>query len=279
MTGLLCGRGLELRYGSFRALAGVDAELLAGTLTAVLGPNGAGKTSLLRLMAGTLAPTAGEISLLGQPLSGLTRRAIAQRLAVVPQDVLVPFPFRVEELVAMGRAPHLGAFGREGPADREAVAGALARVGMQAFASRRFPTLSGGERQRVLLARALAQAPRALLLDEPTAHMDLGHALETFELLRRWIAGDAGERAALVVTHDLMLAGRFADEIVLLHGGTVGAQGAPREVLTAERIAHVYGVEADVTLDGAGRPLIVARRARMEYIAAPDASDSAHPRA
>lgn len=276
MTALLHGRGLELSYGKFRALADVEVELPAGVLAAILGPNGAGKTSLLRLLAGTRKANDGEVTLGGAPLSSLSRREIAQQMAVVPQEVLVPFPFRVAELVAMGRAPHLGPFGREGPRDRNCVAEALRRVGMEAFAGRRFPTLSAGEKQRVLLARALAQTPRALLLDEPTAHMDLGRGLETFELVRAWIAESPGERGALVVTHDLLLAGRFADQIVLLAGGAVTSRGAPRDVLTRECIARVYGVEAEVSLDEAGRPRIVARRSRMQYIAPPDAERPPH---
>jgi iron complex transport system ATP-binding protein len=276
VSALLEGRGLGLRYGGFHALADIDVALAPGALVAVLGPNGAGKTSLLRLLAGTLRPTSGAAALGGRPIASLSRRAIARELAVVPQDVLVPFPFRVRELVAMGRAPYLGAFGREGPSDRARVDDALAHVGLLAFAERRFPTLSAGEKQRALLARALAQAPRALLLDEPTAHMDLGRAFETFELVRAWIAERGGERGALVVTHDLMLAGRFADRIVLLAGGAVAADGAPREALTPERIARVYGVEAEVSLDDAGRPRIVARRSRIDYIAAPDAANRPH---
>jgi iron complex transport system ATP-binding protein len=276
---LLAGRGLTLRYGAVQALARVDLELCEGRLDAVLGPNGAGKTSLLRLLAGTLRPMAGDVTLGGVELRALGRRAVAQRLAVVPQEVAVPFPFRADEMVMMGRAPHLGAFGREGPRDRELVAAALDRVGMRRFAARRFPTLSAGERQRVLLARALAQSPSALLLDEPTAHMDLGHALATFELVREWVGEMPQSRTALVVTHDLVLAGRFADEIVLLDRGALVARGTPREVLTPERIAQVYGVEADVSLDETGRPRIIARRARIDYIAAPDAPDSSHARA
>jgi iron complex transport system ATP-binding protein len=188
-------------------------------------------------------------------------------IAAVPQETSVPFPFRVEEMVAMGRAPLLGPLGREGPRDRDVTREALAALGLSTLAHRSFPTLSGGEKQRVLLARALAQESPLLLLDEPTAHMDLGHRIHTFEWLREWIGQRSAARGALVVTHDLVLAARFADAVVLLDQGQVVAQGDPRQVLTPDRIGTVYGVDAMLSEDTLGRPMIVALRSRIRYVA------------
>jgi iron complex transport system ATP-binding protein len=247
-------------------LRDVSFELPCGTLLAVIGPNGAGKTTLARLLCGVLAPDVGEVELRGQPLAALSRREVARRIAVVPQELALDFPFQVREMVAMGRAPHLGALARERPVDVAAVERALAELGLIPLATRTFPTLSGGEKQRVLLARARAQEADLLLLDEPTAHMDLGHRLHAFEWLRGWLDAEPAQRAALVVTHELELAARFADAVLLLDRGSVAAAGPPGEVLQPERIGAVYQVEARL-LEAAGRPHVVAVRSRIHYTA------------
>jgi iron complex transport system ATP-binding protein len=256
-------------FGPRVVLDRVTLALVPGELMALVGPNGAGKTTLLRVLSGVLPARRGEVRVRGAPLAALARRAVALELAVVSQELTVPFPYRVRELVAMGRAPRLGAFGREGPADAAAVQEALRALGLEEFSERSYATLSGGEKQRTALARALAQETDALLLDEPTAHMDLGHRLHTFEWLRAWIAVRRERRAVLVVTHDLSLAAQHADRIALLASGRIAAIGAPREVLTPERLEAVYAVEARVTDDGAGNPLVVAVRSRIGYIAEP----------
>ena len=270
---LLAASGVSHAFAGTPVLTSVDLALRPGQLLLVVGPNGSGKTTLVRILAGVLAARSGEIELAERPLSTYSRREVARRLAVVPQEMLVPFPYRVREMVAMGRAPFLGALGREGPRDREVVEGALASLGLTPLAERIFPTLSGGEKQRVVLARALAQESPLLLLDEPTAHMDLGHRVHTFEWLRAWIAAKPLERGVLLVTHDLLLAVRFADAVVLLDRGRVVAQGEPFEVLTPERIGAVYGVDTTVTEDEEGRPLVVAVRSRIRY---PEPSDGAN---
>ncbi len=252
---LIEARDLRHAYGERHVLDGVSLALRPGRLVVVAGPNGAGKTTLLRALAGTLRPDAGAVLLAGAAHETLSRREVAQRLAVVPQDSHVPFPFRVREMVALGRAPFLGPFGREAPSDQARTEAALAELDLQGLAERAYPSLSGGEKQRVLLARAHAQGVSIWLLDEPTAHMDLGHRLHCWEWVRAWLAADPG-RGCLLVTHDLVLAARFADELVLLERGRVAAQGAPAEVLTPERIAAVYGVEARVGADEDGRPLL-----------------------
>jgi iron complex transport system ATP-binding protein len=263
-------RSVSHAYGEARVLEDASLALEPGELLVLLGPNGAGKTTLLRALAGLLEPQRGDVALRGASLRTLTRRQLARALAIVPQELVVPFPYRVHELVAMGRAPHLGAFGREGARDRAAIDRALARVGLGPFARRSYATLSGGEKQRVALARALAQEADLLLLDEPTAHMDLGHRLHTFEWLRAWIAERRDARAVLAVTHDLALAAQFGDRIGLLSGGRLLACGAPRDVLTRERIAAVYGVDARVEYEADGAPRVVALRSRIGYIRQPD---------
>jgi iron complex transport system ATP-binding protein len=264
-TPLLDAAEVRHAYGPLTVLDGIDVALWPARLHVIVGPNGAGKTTLVRILSGVLRAQDGAVRLRGRPIRSIGRREIARELAIVPQELLVPFPYTVREMVAMGRAPRLGPLGREGHEDRQSVERALVRLGLGEFAGRRFPTLSAGEKERVALARALAQEANLLLLDEPTAHMDLGHRVHTFEWLREWIDEAPELRAVLVVTHDLVLAARFADELILLHRGRVVAAGIPSEVLTPERIAEVYGVEAQVTRDGEGRPAFVALRSLIRY--------------
>jgi iron complex transport system ATP-binding protein len=265
--------------GVVEVLHGVGLRVRYGELVSVLGPNGAGKTTLARIVSGVLRPSRGDVELTGRPIASLSRREIARHLAVVPQEGSVPFPYEVREMVSMGRAPRLGPLGHLGEGDRAAVQRALDQLGLSDMAERRYPTLSGGEKQRVLLARALAQEAPALLLDEPTAHMDLGHRLFAFEQVRGWVDEAPAERAALVVSHDLSVAARFADRVLVLHRGQVAAEGPPAQALTAELIARVYGAEARVETDANGRPVIVALRSRIRYIARPDGHDPKRPRA
>jgi iron complex transport system ATP-binding protein len=273
MPPMIHARGLHHRFGARAVLDGVDLDLSPGECLIVLGPNGAGKTTLLRILSGVLAPDRGDVRLGGAPVAALAPREIARRLAVVPQELVVPFPYLVRELVAMGRAPHLGPLGRERSEDRRVVERTLAELGLGDLAERAFPTLSGGEKQRVLLARARAQEAPALLLDEPTAHMDLGHRLRAFEWITAWVAAAADSRAALIVTHDLSLAARFAHRIVLLDRGRIAGEGPPAAVLTPRLIESVYGVEAEVRSDETGAIDVVARRSRIRYHGGADGTD------
>ncbi|MCP4007148.1 MAG: ABC transporter ATP-binding protein [bacterium] len=252
MSSPLSATGLSHAYGSSRVLRDVDFSFASGKLVIVVGPNGSGKTTLARILSGVLKPQSGRVLLDGQELATLSHRKIAQSLAVVPQDTSIPFPYSVEEMVAMGRAPFLGALGRESEVDRQTVAGALAELDLVDLYQRDYSTLSGGEKQRVLLARARAQDTDKLLLDEPTAHMDIGHRLHCFEWLRSWLDAAHGLRSAAVITHDLMLAAHFADTLVLLHHGSVVCSGPAETVLTRQRIAEVYGVDARVDRDPEG---------------------------
>jgi len=240
-------------YRGGAVLRDVSFSVGVGELVGLCGPNGAGKSTLLRLLLGLHAPSAGRVTLGGEPLPSLSRREIARRAALLPQDAPGDVPLSVRESVSLGRLPHLGRLQPETAADLEAVARALAATDTTALAERPLTELSGGERQRAHLARALAQEAPLLLLDEPIAGLDIAHQLAVLDLLRATVDGG---RAVVVALHDLGLAARRCDRILLLAGGALDADAAPGAVLTRETLARVFGVRADVRLDAAGRPLI-----------------------
>jgi iron complex transport system ATP-binding protein len=213
-------------------------------MLAVVGPNGSGKSTLLRVASGVLAPLAGRVLVAGHDVQRYSRRELARLTAVVPQDTLVEFPFSVEELVLMGRAPHLGRFGFPGARDLSIAREAMLRVGVEHLARRALPELSGGERQRVIIARALVQEPRILLLDEPTAHLDIRHQVEIYDLMAELNA----ERGLTIVSvlHDLNLAAMYFPRVALLSDGRLYGVGATAEVLTYSTIRSVYGTEVYV---------------------------------
>jgi iron complex transport system ATP-binding protein len=236
---------LEVRDVTFRypraprdVLVNASCAARAGEFVALLGPNGSGKTTLLRVALGLLKPDTGTVQILERPARAWTRRELARVVGVVPQREDNLFPQRVRETVLLGRYPHLSIWGTERPEDRAAAQRALERCDVAAFADRWLWTLSGGEYQRVRIARALAQEPRLLVLDEPTASLDVRHEMELFELIRSLVDGE--RLAALLVTHDVNLAARFADRVVLLSDGAVAAAGAPAEVLRREIVEAVF---------------------------------------
>jgi iron complex transport system ATP-binding protein len=231
----------------------VSFGVAAGELVALCGPNGAGKSTLLRLLLGLHAPSAGGVTLAGLPVASLSRREIARHAALLPQDAPADVPLSVREAVALGRLPHLGRLQPETAADAAAVARALAATDTTALAERPIAELSGGERHRVHLARALAQEAPLLLLDEPIAGLDVAHQLAAMDLLRA--TADAG-RAVVVALHDLALAARRCDRMLLLADGALLADARPADVLTRETLARVFGVHADVRVDAAGRPVV-----------------------
>ena len=256
---ILQAEGLEVRYtGAPRpALAGVSARVAPGELVAVAGPNGSGKTTLVRAVTGLVPLSSGSVRVEGRPLGEWRRADLARVLGVVPQREDIVFPLRVEEAVMLGRYARLGPLGAPGSADHQAVASALARCDAVALARRSTDTLSGGEWQRVRLARALAQEPSVLLLDEPTASLDVRHEMEILELIRDLV--DHG-LAGLVITHQLNLAARFADRIVLLNEGRVVAEGSPAEVLRKDTLDAVFQWPIAVTTWRDGSPQLVPLR-------------------
>jgi len=259
--GQTAARGLRFESVSYH-LAGrtllrdVSFEVAPGEVVGLLGRNGVGKTTLLRLASRTLQPDAGVIRFDGRAIETIPRRELARTLASVPQDNHVPFPFLAGELVLMGRAPHQGLLGFESAQDLEIAREAMRRVGVEGLANRSVLELSGGERQLVVFARAIAQRPRLLLLDEPTAFLDLRHRIDVLREVRRLASGD---RAALVVSHDLGLAARVCDRLLILAGGTLLAQGPPAKVLSRSIIEQAFGIEVRVETQSDGLPIVVPR--------------------
>ena len=232
------------RQAPQRAVGGVSLDVARGALLGILGPNGSGKTTLLKILGGLIAPSGGEVTLDGRPLARWTRRELARRIAIVPQELHPAFDYSVIEMALMGRFPHLGAFAVEGPDDIAIAREALAATGAAPFERRRFSTLSGGEKQRVILAAALAQQADILLLDEPTASLDPGHQLDIAALL---VELNRTRGLTLVVaTHDLNLAASMCAELVMLRGGVAIASGPTREVLTGRNLQRLYDLDADV---------------------------------
>jgi iron complex transport system ATP-binding protein len=281
MDPLLSVRGLRCGYGPCEVLAGVDLDVRPGELVGLLGPNGSGKTTLLRAVTGVASPAAGTVLVGGAPAARLSARDLARRAAVVPQDTAAAFPFTVAEVVEMGRYAHRGPFDGPTAADAAAVRSALARAGAAGLAGRDVDALSAGERQRVLLARALAQDTPLLLVDEPTAHLDIRHQVGMLELLRDLATGRASEgeassppgagngergprpaRAVLAVLHDLNLASRYCTRIALLKDGRIAADGLPEEVLTPARIQDVFRAEVEVLRVDGETHIVVGRSLR-----------------
>lgn len=263
---LLSASGLRFRYpGAARpALDGVEVSVPAGSLVGVIGPNGSGKSTLVKVLLGALEPGDGDVRLLGRSLSSWSRRELARRVGVVPQTETVTFPVSVREFVQMGRYPHLGAWRRARPVDRRAVDRALQRCDLTGLEERSFSTLSGGERQLARVARALAQEPDLLILDEPTVSLDVRHEMEIYELLRELVEGGT---TVLLVTHDLNAAARSSDRLLLLQAGRSRAEGPPRDVLTREILEEVYGWPVRVIAhpgpgpdEGAPQVVALARR-------------------
>jgi iron complex transport system ATP-binding protein len=235
---LLAARGVTVELGGRPVLRGVDLEVRAGEVVGLLGPNGAGKSTFLRATTRLVPLAGGEIEVEGTRMDRVRRRDLARAVAVVQQLPEAPGSLLVEELVLLGRNPHLGLLARESPRDYAVAADAMRRAGCEEFAHRTLDTLSGGQRRRAFLARALAQEPRLLLLDEPNANLDVQAQAEAFELLRSLARDGVG---VLVAVHDLTLAAAYCDRVAMLVDGRVIASGAPSEVVTSEVVARVYG--------------------------------------
>ncbi len=250
--------------GGDAVFSGVDLQLSSGDFVGLIGPNGSGKSTLIRCLAGALALREGDLLYRGRPAAELRRRDIAQFLGVVPQDAHVVFSFTVRELVAMGRHPHLRPMRGLSAADWRIVDSALKLADVYAFADRSVLELSGGERQRVVIARALAQTPRVLLLDEPSNHLDINHQVEVFDLLYR-LNKEEG-LTLLCSMHDLNLAAEYCRRIVVMCDGAICAMGAPEEVIKGELLSRVYGMDIRVEYSSEGSLWVVPVSAKARSL-------------
>jgi iron complex transport system ATP-binding protein len=254
MTAVFSLHGVNVAYDGRTVVSGVTLDLAAGQIVGLIGPNGAGKTSLLKACA-SLVPVSGEIRLKDKPLASWQRQLRARMVGYLAQERAVLWPVTAARLVALGRLPHLGPWDLLSGADAAEVAQAMRATDILHLAERPVTELSGGELTRVLVARLLAGAPEVFLADEPVSGLDPAHALQVLTLFRD--LARAG-RCVVVVLHDLTLAARFCDRLILMDSGAVAAEGAPLEVLTPGNLARCYGIRADImTVDGA--PMVVAR--------------------
>jgi iron complex transport system ATP-binding protein len=256
VSDVLTVRALSAAHGRVRVLDGVGLSVPVGGWLAVIGPNGAGKTTLLRCLLG-FHPYEGEVRLDGTPLAGLPRRRRAQLMAYAPQSPVLPEGISTRDYVALGRTPHRPLLAGPRAADQRVVDEVMGRLELAGLADRPLATLSGGEQQRAVLARALAQQPRVLLLDEPTASLDLGHAQQVLDLVDRLRRQDG--LTVVTTLHDLTLAGQYCDRLALLSGGRLVAEGPPAQVLTTEALRTHYGARAQVVAGPAGPAVLPVR--------------------
>ena len=245
---------VNLGYYKHTVVKGVSLEVCTGEVVGLIGPNGSGKSTLLKAMCGLLHPSSGQVTLDGTEIAKIRAETLACKIGVVPQLPSLPDSFTVLDTVLMGRYPHLGLMRYESKRDIAIVCEAIRRTGIEHLTDRRVGETSGGERQRVVIARALAQEPHFLLLDEPTAHLDIQHQLEVMELVTSLAGSGLGIAIAL---HDFSLASRFCHRLVMLKDGSVFKEGTPKDVMTTENIKQVFGVTAMIYSDLASGPLVV----------------------
>jgi iron complex transport system ATP-binding protein len=248
---ILRAEHLTFAYGANEnVLHDVSLELHPGVVIGLFGPNGSGKSTLLRCLNGSLKPQSGHVFLEGQAVSAMDRRAVARHLAVVPQDTPVDVPLTVREVVMLGRYAHWSTWDQESPEDARLVSVCLERLGLAELANRPFSHLSGGERQRAVIARALAQQGRVLLLDEPNTHLDLAHQLEVYRLARKLAAEG---QAVLIICHDLLVSPLMVDTAVVMNQGKIAASGPAREVLNAALLDQVFTTKVRISWDNSSR--------------------------
>ena len=248
-------------YDGQPVLAGISLDIHAGERIAILGPNGVGKTTLLKLLSGTLSPSKGSILLDGRELHTVPRQELARKIAVVPQDLTVPFAFTAREIIELGRTPYLGLLRGFRVDDRRAVEQAMQLTDTIDLGGRIINELSGGERQRVIIAMALAQEPEILLLDEPTHLLDITRQAEILDLVTE-LNRDGGLTVVAAI-HDLNLAGRYFNRLIILHRGAVLAEGTPEAVLRADIVEEAYGGPVEIVQTGNGRVPIVLPVSRL----------------
>ena len=258
---LICASEVCFHYDGQSVLASVSLDIAAGERIAILGPNGAGKTTLLKLLSGGLTPNGGSIHLEGRPLHAVPHRELARKIAVVPQEWAVPFAFTAREIVELGRTPHLGLLRGFRSRDRRAVEQAMQLTDTLHLSGRIVNELSGGERQRVIIAMALAQEPEILFLDEPTHLLDITRQAEILDLLTE--LNSSHGLTVVAAIHDLNLAARYFQRLLLLHQGAVLAEGAPEVVLHVEMVERAYGGPVEIVPAGNDRPPIVLPASRF----------------
>lgn len=258
----LTAEDVIVRRGDRAILDRVSLAVEPGGVLSIVGPNGSGKSTLLKALAGIWPLSGGTVKIGSKPLGDMSRREIAQRLAFVPQDIRMDFAFTVEEIVAMGRYPYRGRFDRASSADRDAIDRALLRCDVEHLRKRFVTTLSGGERQRVAIARSLAGNPEVVLLDEPTASLDIQHNMEILDLCRT--LADAG-KAVVLATHDLNVVARYTSQVALVNAGKIAYAGSRDNVLTSKVLEDVFRVETELLRSQGGHPVFVFHR-RQERV-------------
>ncbi|HQH26725.1 MAG TPA: ABC transporter ATP-binding protein [Oligoflexia bacterium] len=256
---ILEARRVSFAYRGTPVLEDISLDVRPGELLGITGINGSGKTTLLKLLGGLLRPQCGEVALDGRGLHALGRNAIARRISLVPQDIPVESSFTVRDIVAMGRNPYLGRFGQETRIDRQAVEMAVSAADIAGLEDRLLRELSGGEQKRVFIARALAQETAIIMLDEPTANLDLAHQLTLIELLSSLCRKG---RAVVLSMHDLSFAATHCDRVLVLANNGVGSCGTPGEVITPDNLARFFGVQAEVLHYGGCVSVVPLRQAR-----------------
>lgn len=247
MTAGLAFHQVSFSYPGKPVLTGINLTVTPGEMVGLLGPNGSGKTTLLKLGSGVISPLEGTITLGGSDIGSMRRKAIAREVAVVPQQFNIPYAFSAIDVVMLGRFPFSGLFPGDNAADSQAAAEAMSLAAAEHLSDRRFDELSGGERQKVILAMALAQQPKLLLLDEPTLHLDISRQVEILELVRR--LNRTRGLTVLAAIHDLNLAALYFDRLIVLKNGRIVANGPPAAVLTEELIGSIFDTQVKVEID------------------------------
>jgi len=259
-------KNLRFRYDESWVLDGLSFEVREGEILGIIGPNGSGKTTILRILSSVLIPQGGEVRIRGKNLLELKQKEIAQIIGVVPQDTYFPFPFTVGEVVLMGRSPWFSGFGFESSEDLQIASQAMALTNTLSFSNRLIFELSGGERQRAIIARALAQEAQVMLLDEPTAYLDIGYQIEIYDLIKKLNAEK--KLTLIIVSHDLNLASEYCDRLILLDGGRIYKMGTPKEVITEENLSRVYQSKVLVEenpVTGAPRVTLLSKLMSRKY--------------